>query len=186
MKILVSAFEPFNENNVNFSNIVLNELAEHKAVVKVTLQVEYIASFTMLKAAIIEHSPTIIILLGEARSYASVGFEVIGVNEYGKQADNINNVPAKRFISEEGPDGIFTTLDYDKFAAAFCETKTAFHRSYSAGVYVCNALLYNTLVYLKDHNLNVLCGFIHIPDFAKQDRLSIVSGLNNYIAKLIN
>lgn len=184
MKIVVTAFAPFNGQNINFSAVVLDKLMAAKDVVKVLLPVEYVHSFTLLKEVIDDVNPALIILLGEARSYPSVGFEVIAINEYGTHADNVNFVPKTRFIQKCGPDGLFTTLDYDLFVQSFSAKKTAFHRSYSAGTYVCNALLYNTLYYLRESNLNIPCGFIHIPDFITQEVDSIVAALNNYLQKL--
>lgn len=186
MKLLISAFMPFANNEVNYSLEVLNKLIEHQDIVKVVLPVLYKDSFAILEKVIEEQKPDLIILLGEARSYPSVGFEVIAVNEFGRHADSAGLVPASRFIIEGGPDGIFMTLNFELFTAAFNETNTMFHRSYSAGTYVCNTLIYKTLYYLESYNLKVQCGFIHIPDREKQGTSSVVIGLNNYLTKLLD
>lgn len=185
MKILITAFEPFDNNDINFSYEVLQKLRVHNDLIKATIPVEYLGSFKTIKKLIEVHQPDIIVCLGEARSYPSVAFEVIGINEYSNYPDNVNFSPPSRFIVPNGPDGIFSTLDYDLFAASFTATETKFHRSFSAGTYVCNTLLYTTLHYLQTEKLAIPCGFIHIPNLANQEIESIVKGLDKYIESLL-
>lgn len=184
MKILLTAFAPFNNNDENYSELVLQEIDQSAYLIKVLLPVEYINSFTLMQEVITKHEPDIIIMLGEARSYHSVGFEVIAINEYSNRPDVKGNIPKTRYISEGGPDGIFATLDYETFTNAFSETNTKHHRSLSAGTYVCNTLLYNTLLYLQAIDRQIPCGFIHIPDFKIELLANIVAGFNNYLSKL--
>lgn len=155
IKILITAFEPFDSNSENFSGDVLTKLKNRNQVIKAFLPVEYVNSVKKIKEEIIKHEPSIIIMLGEARSYASLGFEVIGINEYSSRPDNINFIPESLYIAKSGKDGIFSTLDYELFVSALTETNTKFHRSLSAGSYVCNTLLYSTLKHIEDSSLNV-------------------------------
>ncbi len=185
MKILITAFLPFDRNNENFSQVVLNRLKVQNNVFTAFLPVEYTKSAQIMQEEIIKYNPDIIIMLGEARTYKSLGFEVIGINEYSERADNANYIPPSRYIVKTGKDGIFSSLDYDLFVKSMNETKTKFHRSFSAGTYVCNTLLYITLIFIEDNALNIKAGFIHIPDLANQNIDEIVSGLENYITKLL-
>lgn len=184
MKILVTAFVPFANNEENFSSVVLNKLKNKSKVIKSFLPVEYIGSVQKIKEIIIKERPDIVLMLGEARSYKLLGFEVIGINEYSERPDNINYTPGKRYIVEGAKDGIFSTIDYELFVSALTETNTKFHRSFSAGTYVCNTLLYSTLKFIEDSGLDIKAGFIHIPNPANQDINEIVLGLENYISKL--
>ena len=186
MKILLTAFEPFNNHKTNYSEVVLNKIINNKKLIKVVLPVEYYSSFILLKEIINKEEPTIIILLGEARSYSLLAFEVIAINEFGNKADNSGFIPETNKIIEKGPDGIFATLNYQLFEETFNKTKTKFKRSYSAGTYVCNSLMYQTLNYLKAANKTTECGFIHLPDLNKQSLSEIVNGLNEYILSLID
>lgn len=185
MKILITAFEPFDNNDINYSYEVLKRIAQFDGLEKITLCVEYYNSFKNLQKKIIDYNPNIIILTGEARSYKSVGFEVIGVNDISNKPDNANFIPTSRYIIEGGADGIFSTLNFELFKKAFEEVGASYHRSLSAGSYVCNALLYQTLNYIKENNLNIKCGFIHIPKL-KDDMDKVVGGINKYIEILLN
>lgn len=186
MKILITAFEPFDNNEVNYSFELLKELNEDENIKKLILPVEYFKSFEILKEVIEKEDLSQIILLGEARSYLSVGFEVIGINELSKRADNKGLISNTNKIIENGPDGLFSTLDFEVFKNSFNSVNVKFHRSYSVGTYVCNSLMYQTLLYLKETNkTKINCGFIHIPDLNNQDLKEIIKGFNNYLINLI-
>lgn len=181
MKILVTAFEPFNDD-INYSEIVLNEIITNKQIIKHVLPVEYFNSFKKLKDLIQTNNPNTIIMLGEARNYKEVGFEVIGINEFSNRPDNNNFIPKTRKIIKNGADGLFSTLDYNLFEKCFQNNNAKQFRSFSAGTYVCNALLYQTLSYIKDKDLNIKCGFIHVPILTKENKRLIIKSLNEYLS----
>lgn len=185
MKILVTAFEPFDNHSQNYSYEVLNEIKPTVNVLKTVLPVAYEGAFKSLKLVIEKEQPDYLLLMGEARSYEGVGFEVIGINEKGHHPDNLGHIPAQRKIVPDGDDGYFSTLDDSLFFEAFQNVSVKAFRSYSAGVYVCNALLYQTLWYLQAHHLKTKCGFIHIPNLIKHPKEAVVQGLNQFI-DLIN
>lgn len=185
MKILITAFEAFDNNDINYSNEILKNITDFDGVTKLVLPVEYYNSFKKLEENIVNYKPDIIILLGEARSYNAVGFEVIGINELSKKPDNAKLVPNKRYIIDGEVDGIFSTLDYDLFKEAFEKANAKHFRSFSAGTYVCNALLYQTLLYLKQNESKIKCGFIHIPKLENDEMDVVIQGINNYIKSLI-
>ena len=185
MKILITAFEPFDNNETNYSLEVLNKIKLREEIKKIILPVEYYESFNELKKIIEEENPLVIILLGEARSYDKVSFEVIGINEVSLKPDNKGFIPRDTKLVLNEVDGLFSSLDFNLFESSFLEVNTKINRSYSAGTYVCNALLYQTLLYLRENKKTTKCGFIHIPDLLKQDLNEIVNGFNNYLNNLI-
>ncbi len=186
MKILITAFEPFNNNQQNYSKEVLKQINNHNNLIKEVLPVTYYGSFEAIKGLILKNQLTTIILMGEARTYKSVGFEVIGINKLDNRADNSGFIPTSTKIIDNNIDGLFSTLDYDLFEESFKEVNVKYFKSLSAGLYVCNSLLYQTLLYIKENNLNIKCGFIHIPDLKTQNIKEIVNGINQYILKIIN
>ena len=42
-------------------------------------------------------------------------------------------------------------------------------QSFFAGLYVCNAVFYGTLGYIKEHEISTTAGFIHVPLLSSQD-----------------
>lgn len=186
MKILITAFLPFDNQKSNISLEVLNQITPLNNLIKVVLPVLYFESFQLLKEVIIREKPGIIILLGEARSYQSVGFEVIGINTHNYKEDSSGLVLSSSKIVMDGPDGLFSSLDYQAFKESFTLSKVAFHRSFSAGTYVCNALLYQTLLFLKEQHILAQCGFIHLPILAGKEVLKVAEGFNQYLKRLIS
>lgn len=186
MSLLITAFEPFDNNDINYSHEILLKINEDSRIIKKVLPVEYLNAFILLKEIIEKEKPKNIILLGEARSYKSIAYEVIGINETGFIKDNKGFHPTNNKLIENGADGLFSTISYGLFKDSFEELNIEYIRSYSAGTYVCNALLYQTLLYIKENNLNIKCGFIHVTSNDKQPIDKIAKGLNNYIQKLLN
>lgn len=185
MKILITAFEPFNNNEVNYSLEVLKLLSDHDNINKEVLPVEYFNSFIELKKLINKYKPNKILLMGEARSYDKVSYEVIGINEFSTSSDIQGYIPNTKYIVKNGLDGIFSTLNYHLFEESFKVLNIPYNRSFSAGTYVCNALLYQALNYIKTSNLNIEVGFIHIPDTNKINLEDIVLGMNRFVNKLL-
>lgn len=185
MKILLTSFLPFNNNEVNYSTEVLKLIISNPKVIKKTLPVDYINSFIILKKFINIYKPNIIILTGEARTYKSVGFETIGENKTGNTKDSNNFVPLNNLIIDNKIDYLFSTLNYKVFEKSFADVNVNQFKSLSAGNYVCNALLYQTLLYIKNNNLNIKCAFIHVPNLKNQAIDDVVKGMNNYIMTLL-
>lgn len=185
MKILITAFEPFDNNSNNYSLDVLKEIKEETYLKKVVLPVEYYNSFKELKLIIDKDKPRYLILLGEARSYQTISYEVIGINELSSKKDSKGFSSNNLKILENGLDGLFSTLDYQLFKNVFNSYNVQVKKSYSAGTYVCNSLLYQTLSYLKDNNLNIKCGFIHLPILKEEEITNVVKSFNKYLKELI-
>ena len=185
MKILITAFEPFDDNEINYSKEVLERLDNKVGINKEILPVEYNGSFTKMKEYIENYSPTHVIMLGEARKYPGVRFETIASNELGDKPDNSNFVPTSRFINEGASCRIFANLDFDLFLDSFKETGIEVFKSFNAGNYVCNSLFYQTMEYLLEKDPSIKCGFIHIPDLTKYDINGVVEGLDNFTDKTI-
>ncbi len=185
MRILLTAFEAFADDEINYSKEVLKKITNIQGLVKEVLPVEYLGSFKKLQSLIEKEQPNKIILLGEARKYKSVGFEVIAINEFGEKPDSSGYIHTKRKIIATGDDGLFSTLDYAVFAKELTNKNVNFFRSFSAGTYVCNAVLYQCLHYLKTNRLNIKCGFFHVPSDETQSTDSIASGLDAYLLALL-
>ena len=76
-----------------------------------------------------------------------------------KIADNGGVLPPLGQI-ESGPELLWSPIPWEKFSGD-CE------RSYSAGTYVCNTLMYHTLKWCQAHEK--WGGFVHVPLLQSQD-----------------
>jgi pyroglutamyl-peptidase len=182
MKILLTAFEPFDNNKVNFSNEVLNMVERSEGLEKLVLPVEYFVSFKMLKEKIKTFKPDVIILTGESRKSTLVAFEKAAFNKNGNKPDNKKLIPKSAEIVKNACESIQTSLDYKSFEKAFNATGNKVVESLFAGDYVCNAIYYQTLNYLKETGTNTKCVFIHIPNIRESSEIVKISqGINLYL-----
>lgn len=189
MNIIVTCFEPFNNNIINYSNEILNLIDNNYDEVKINkfvLPVLYYKSFNILKNQIIKFNPSLILMLGEARSYSKFGFESIGLNLVGSNLDNDNFNPNTDRLINNNIDGIFSNLDYNFFKESCKKYNILSFKSYYAGDFVCNSLLYQTLLFIKNNFLNIKCGFIHIPIIDNYNYDNLKESFNNYLKLELN
>ncbi|WP_416674579.1 pyroglutamyl-peptidase I family protein [Egbenema bharatensis] len=66
---------------------------------------------------------------------------------------------------------LYTSIDLDGLAAGLTQTEI----SHDAGRFVCNALYYGILNYLKCYSPDTLCLFVHIPVLTPNNRKGIVA-----------
>ncbi len=178
MKIILTAFEPFNGRSLNNSSLVLDEVSlNNKEILKLKLPVEFIHSFDKLKENIDSFNPDTIILFGEAPYDSNFTLE--------KEAHNIMNSKTKdnkgitkdnEIIIENEENTLYSTFPLSKIE----ETSRIFNAnlSTSAGTYICNSTYFQTLSYTK--NKNIKCIFIHVSN--KEEKLK---QMQNSINKLL-
>jgi Pyrrolidone-carboxylate peptidase (N-terminal pyroglutamyl peptidase) len=168
MKVLVSAFDPFNQEVTNASQLVLTELAKHDHVIPVVLPTSFHRSFPLLRQAIASYQPDIVLMLGEAGGRTHIQIERVAINlDDARIADNDGVQLIQQPIEPNGPVGIFTRLPYTKVLPELIAAGHAISLSNSAGNFVCNHLFYEA-VYRLPKTLPV--GFIHLPLLSEQAR----------------
>jgi pyroglutamyl-peptidase len=166
MKILVSAFDPFNQETTNASQLVLAELAKHDHIIPVVLPTSFHRSFPLLRQAISSYQPQMVLMLGEADGRIGVQLERVAINlDDARIADNDGVQLILQPIEPKGPVGIFTRLPYAKVIPALQASGHEVSLSNSAGNFVCNHLFYEAL-YRLPKTLPV--GFIHVPILKEQ------------------
>ncbi len=103
MKILVTAFEPFNGRDINPSQLILEkiETPEGVTLIKELLPVDFKATTRILKNLLKEHQPDIVLSLGQAGNRPEISIERVAINlancrsSNGKKtiADNAGDMP---------------------------------------------------------------------------------------------
>lgn len=178
VKVLVTAFEPFNGGTVNPSQLVLERLKapEGMELIKVLLPVEFQATTRILKQLLQEHGPDVVISLGQAGNRPEICIERVAVNldcvrssdGIRELADNAGDKPVDIPIAEDGENAYFSTLPVWELVAAIKEQGVAGVASYSAGTYVCNHVMYTVLHEAAQHYPEMKAGFIHVPFLPEQ------------------
>ncbi|HWR27239.1 MAG TPA: hypothetical protein VN377_02255, partial [Candidatus Thermoplasmatota archaeon] len=98
----------------------------------------------------------------------AIEVEKIGVNikRYPKD-DGSWSFPQR--IDMNGPFFRITSLKTSEIARKIRDADIPAKQSFFAGSYICNALFYGVLGYVKEQNLNTSVGFIHVPLLDSQD-----------------
>ncbi len=178
-KIIVTAFEPFGEEQTNPTMKLLEHIPEtlyDAQVVKTTLPVVYNHAFDRLLPLIETHEPQFILMLGLAKGRTHVNVERIAINiNDASNPDNLGNVLHELPVVEGGTDGFFTNVDLKAILKKAADQHLPLHVSNTAGAYVCNNLYYHVLHHIKTFNLSTKAVFVHVPmlieDAARQNRV---------------
>ncbi len=174
MKIMVTGFEPFDGSDVNPSEQVVKRLVEHNPITKVQLAalilpVDRTRAPEILLQAIDEQKPRGIICLGEAHTRAAVCVERVAVNLMDfRIADNRGNIVVDEEIIPGGPAAFFATLPVRDIFNEIKAHGVPVELSLSAGAFLCNQVMYRLLHHLKEHQLQIPAGFIHLPRLPEQ------------------
>ena len=173
MKVLVTAFLPFNNSPNNYSMEVLEYI---ESVEKVVLDVVYDKCYTDLVSKYNLDDYDLIIALGEARMREELTLELQAKNISScRLADNLGFVKKDEVIDPNYSEVIKTKLDVSMISDMI---------SYSmdAGKFVCNNLYFHLL---KNYPLKSL--FIHIPnchdDINEYKKYGII--INEIIKKIL-
>jgi pyroglutamyl-peptidase len=165
MKILISGFMPFDNQEVNPSwqaVKLLPNLIEDKEIIKIELPVEFNTAAKLLLEKAKEVQPDVIVATGLAAGRKEITPELVGINwQHGRIADNAGYQPEQTRIAQDGADAYFASLPVYDMAEAIREAGFPAAVSYSAGSYVCNDVLYSLLYAYQ--NSNTRCGFVHVP-----------------------
>lgn len=178
MRILVTAFEPFNGRDINPSQLILEkiEAPEGITLIKELLPVEFKATTKILKELLKQHQPDVVISLGQAGNRPEISVERVAINldncrsSNGQKtiADNAGNILVDEPIVADGPQAYFSNLPVWEMVAAMQEVGVEAAVSYTAGTYVCNHVMYTVLHEVATNYPNMKAGFVHVPFLPEQ------------------
>ncbi|MGE4130067.1 MAG: hypothetical protein AB7F86_00430 [Bdellovibrionales bacterium] len=159
IKWVVSYFEPFDSARSNSSQILAERLKGQLSGIEFVgpLPVSFEQAWPVLQNFVQQHNPSIgILALGQAESRRKISLEMAALNRIDARiSDNQGNQP--RLIPvRNGPDLLWSKIQWAKFPE-----NSLTERSYSAGTFVCNSLMYEICHYCM--NSELLGGFVHIP-----------------------
>ncbi len=165
-KILLTGFVPFLEYKINPTMQIVENLNGNKVdgfeIVGRILSVDFQQSAEQFKQYIADVKPQIIISLGLAGGRYKITPERIAVNIKDGEADNNGYTPVDESIYEDGADAYLTNLPIRNMVNRLQEEGFPAEISNTAGTYLCNTIMYEGLIYAKQHE-GVRAGFIHIP-----------------------
>ena len=169
-KLLITGFDPFGGADRNPSReavMALPDVIGDSTIIKLEIPTVFgLAAETVLRAAT-DLRPDAILCVGQAGGRAAITPEVVAINlRDASIPDNLGNQPRNTPVAENAPAAYFSTLPVRAMAEAVKAVGVPCSLSYSAGVFVCNDLLYTLLHHYDGTDVRV--GFIHIPYLPEQ------------------
>lgn len=164
-KLLLTGFEPFLEFHVNptwdIAESLNGTVIGDYEVYSEGLKVDFNEGVEQFKQVLQKLQPDLVISLGIASGRYKITPERIAINIKDGAADNSGFTPIDERISDDGPDGYFTSLPIRAMVNRLVKEGYPAEISNTAGTYLCNNVMYEGLKYATQHHIKA--GFIHIP-----------------------
>lgn len=169
-KLLITGFDPFGGASVNPAReavMALPDVVGDYALTKLEIPTVFgLAAETVLRAAE-ALCPDVILCVGQAGGRAAITPEVVAINlREASIPDNLGYTPQNQPVVADAPAAYFSTLPVRAMAESVKAAGIPCSLSYSAGVFVCNDLLYTLLHHYDGTDTRV--GFVHIPYLPEQ------------------
>ena len=167
MKVLVTGFDPFGGEKINpaFEAVkLLPDTIAGAQIIKLEIPTVFTRSADVVEKAIKEHQPDIVIDVGQAGGRSCMTVEKVAINlAEARIPDNDGEQPLDELLRADGETAYFATVPVKAMVENMREHGIPAHISYTAGTYVCNAVMYNVLYLLDKKYPGVRGGFIHVP-----------------------
>ncbi len=171
MKILVTGFEPFGGETVNAAWEAVRRLRAPAGteLKKLLLPTVFGVSGDLLCAALAEEKPDLVLCVGQAVGRTAITPERLGLNRMDAAIpDNAGVQPRERPVIPGGPERLSARLPVEELAEAIAAAGVPAAVSDSAGLFVCNQLLYRLLYEMEEKYPAMRGGFIHVPCLPEQ------------------
>ena len=169
--VLITGFKPFDIYDVNPSEQIALELnntqLNNVSIKGYVLSVDYQLAPQKMKQLIHQYDPELIISLGLAGKATSIRLEQVAVNLKVNPDLRFTLLSLKR-VNKSGSFFQFSTFETNKMKERIAEKDISVEESSFAGLYLCNAILYETLFYLLETEQEIPMGFIHVPQLDSQ------------------
>ena len=171
MKIIVTGFDPFGGETINPSIECVKALPEIEGVelIRLELPTVFKESAKRLNEVINDVKPDAVLSVGQAGGRPGITMERIAINvDDARIPDNISQQPIDEAIQLEGEAAYFTTLPIKRIVKAIREAGISAEVSNSAGTFVCNHIMYQSLFAATKADKPFKAGFMHIPFIPEQ------------------
>lgn len=172
MPILLTGFNAFDGLQANPSQQVVKAIAARQRfpqVITAVLPTEFAAAGEQIQMLIYQHQPQAVISLGVARTRSAINLERIAINlDDATIPDNAGVQPQGRSIVPGASLAYRSTLPLESMLDALNQHNIPAIISNHAGTYVCNHIFFTALHLVETQQMNIPCGFIHLPPIADQ------------------
>ncbi|MDD3192097.1 MAG: hypothetical protein PHP41_05050 [Bacilli bacterium] len=160
--ILITAFEPFGNQDKNVSQEVLNRLDEKY--IRALLPVSYNRARYEVKRLLEKYQPKLVLCLGEAGKEKTIRVEKLAIN-YTRAiiSDNDGDLRPQGAIVEGGQNCYFSPLSVEELVPYLNHLHYPSVLSLTAGGFVCNVVYYTVL------EAGYPALFVHLPYYEGQN-----------------
>lgn len=172
MKILVTGFDPFAEDTINPAIEAVKKLPDtidDALIIKLEIPTVFHKSAEVVREAILAEKPDYILNIGQAGGRTDLTPERLAINlDDARIKDNEGQQPIDQPIKNDGDAAYFSQLPIKGMVDYMKKEGLPASVSNSAGTFVCNHIMYQTLYLTANEFPEIKAGFMHIPFMTEQ------------------
>lgn len=172
MKILVTGFDPFGTDVMNPAIEAVKKLPDTilgAEIVKLEIPTVFHKSAEVVKNELKTAEFDYVLHIGQAGGRFDLTPERVAINlDDARIADNDGNQPIDVEIQETGESAYFTQHPVKAMVTAIKKAGLPASVSNSAGTFVCNHIMYQSLFLAHTEFLKIKAGFMHVPFLPEQ------------------
>ncbi|MDN6160726.1 MAG: pyroglutamyl-peptidase I [Atopostipes sp.] len=172
MKILVTGFDPFGDDIINPAIEAVKKLPntiENAEIIKLEIPTVFHKSAEVIKETIEKENPDYILNIGQAGGRFELTPERVAINlDDARIPDNEKNQPIDQAIADDGEPAYFSQLPIKAMVDYMKKENIPASVSNSAGTFVCNHIMYQSLYMTHTKYPEIKAGFMHIPFLPEQ------------------
>ncbi len=172
MKILVTGFDPFGTDVTNPAIEAVKRLPDTISgaeIIKLEIPTVFGKSAAVVREALAEHKPEYLLCIGQAGGRFGLTPERVAINvDDARIADNDGNQPIDEAIQETGAPAYFSQHPVKAMVTAMQKAGLPAAVSNTAGTFVCNHIMYQSLYLTHISFPETRAGFMHVPFLPEQ------------------
>ncbi len=180
MRVLLTAFEPYDEWTENSSWLTLIELLKARPTSVELLTRRYPVDLNALQSRLAadleKKKPQVVLHLGQSPGAAAIKLEAVALNVAGCVDENGQELPP---LVDAGPLAFHSAMPLGRWADMLRQAGIPTIVSYHAGTFLCNATMYLTHHWCQVNRHPIQVGFVHLPLSTEQ-----VAGSGRSLASL--
>ena len=172
MKILVTGFDPFGGDQTNPAIEAVKRLPDEikgAKIIKLEIPTVFGKSAEVVEAAMEKENPDYVVHIGQAGGRYGITPERVAINiDDARIHDNEGNQPIDQVIQPNGENAYFSQLPIKAMVTYMKKIGLPASVSNTAGSFVCNHIMYQSLHLTHTKFPNTKAGFIHVPFLPEQ------------------
>lgn len=172
MKILVTGFDPFGNDTMNPAIEAVKRLPDSingATIIKLEIPTVFGKSADFVREAMGQHDVDYVLNIGQAGGRFDLTPERVAINlDDARIPDNEKNQPIDVPIKKEGESAYFSQHPVKAMVTAIKNAGLPASVSNSAGTFVCNHIMYQSLYLTHKEFPKAKAGFMHVPFLPEQ------------------